>query len=210
MLSGSSNRRLCRRSRRPERQPCSRGSPHKGFGGQKKASNGGRVLKRCTGYLGRINDASFDKVLEHASERVVSVVLLLGCEDFGNNDRTFFACFGDAIDPLSTLVTRSINASSRNTRAVQNRLVTSIEVTRNPWMECSRVKSSIKLTLPIHVARSLLSVSTLERCRTVLYGCRGVSGRADKQSCLSYVLWMLIAAPVVPLFACTVIVWGDA
>ena len=68
---------------------------NEGFSGEKQTGDRGCVLQCRAGYLGRVDDASLDKVLEDAGKGVVSEVLLLGCEDLGYDDSAFFAGIGD-------------------------------------------------------------------------------------------------------------------
>src|SRR5690554_6608900 len=48
-----------------------------GFGGQHQTGDAGRVLKRGTGDLNRVDDAGFDKVFVHVGAGVVAVVAIL-------------------------------------------------------------------------------------------------------------------------------------
>ena len=62
---------------------------NQGLSGEKETGDRGCVLQCCASHLSRVDDAGLDKVLEDAGKGVVSVVLLLGCEDLGYDDSAF-------------------------------------------------------------------------------------------------------------------------
>lgn len=73
----------------------------------------------------------------------------------------------------------------------------SIEVAWRPWRECSRIKSSIKVTLLAQGRSGLISEEwTLSACPTGLDESRLLLDLADRQLFASHFLGRLIAAPV--------------
>jgi hypothetical protein len=89
---------------------------------------------------------------------------------------------------------------SKNAVAVQKMPEITIEATWRRWKECSRIKSSIKVTLLVRSPPGLISEEwTLSSCPNGLDESLLLSGLADRRSCVSRFLGRLITAPVVPM-----------